>query len=71
MGIEVLAGLLFLTRQRVDFAAGRGDRTGGTLDLRLFRMPLSCALLVLGFNRQLDLQSLLTQIGRDLAITQG
>jgi hypothetical protein len=33
---------------------------------------LACLImLVLGINKQLDLQSLLTEIGRDLAVTQG
>ena len=40
---------------------------------RLVRFWLALALImcVLGINKQLDLQSLLTQVGRDLAIAQG
>ena len=38
---------------------------------RLFWWFLACVLAVLGLNKQLDLQTLLTQIGRDLAVAQG
>ncbi len=37
----------------------------------LFWAFSSLALLLLGINKQLDLQSLFTQIGRDLAVSQG
>ena len=39
--------------------------------LRIFWISLSLMLIVLGFNKQLDLQSLLTQVGKDLALAQG
>jgi len=38
---------------------------------RLFWLLLALLLIALGFNKQLDLQSLFTQIGRDIAMQQG
>jgi hypothetical protein len=38
---------------------------------RSFWWFLACVLAALGLNKQLDLQTLLTQLGRDLAIAQG
>lgn len=39
--------------------------------LKLFWFCLSVFLIILGTNKQLDLQSLLTQVGKDMAIAQG
>lgn len=39
--------------------------------LKLFWICLALILVFLGFNKQLDLQSLLTQIGKDIAVEQG
>lgn len=39
--------------------------------LSRFWMLLALVLMCLGLNKQLDLQSLLTQVGRDLAVAQG
>lgn len=39
--------------------------------LRIFWLGLTFLLIFLGINKQLDLQTLFTQIGRDIAIEQG
>jgi hypothetical protein len=39
--------------------------------LVLFWLVVLCAMVLLGINKQLDLQSWFTQVGRDLAIAQG
>jgi hypothetical protein len=45
-------------------------RSGDPLEFRFWSV-LTIALLMLGVNKQLDLQSLVTQIGRDLAFAHG
>lgn len=45
--------------------------TRGRWRLRLFWIVLSIAMLLLAINKQLDLQSLITQVGKDLAQEQG
>ena len=57
---------------RPDLAAGRGRRAAGTARKHGgFWIALTLLLVLLGINKQLDLQSLITDIGRRLARDQG
>ena len=49
----------------------RQNKPGSDKSILVFWNFLAFILIFLGFNKQLDLQSLLTQIGRDIAVEQG
>ncbi len=52
----------------VRLSASRGDRL---LGVRGFWAGLCCLLLLLAVNKQLDVQTLFTQVGRDIALSGG
>lgn len=50
---------------------GNQNKSNQEKSIKTFWLFLTFFLIALGINKQLDLQSLLTQIGKDLAIAQG
>lgn len=59
--------LAYLAAALLCLACARRDRSGP----RRFWGALGVLLLLLAVNKQLDVQSLLTQVGRDMALAQG
>ncbi len=65
------AALLAYRALRLHSRHQSGSAPEDARTLALFWFLVLCAMLLLGINKQLDLQSWLTQVGRDLAKAQG